>query len=83
MAPRLQWHRAGGRAEIAGSEYKEWPRGRIVYDTESDRFILYADAQILRDPTLMATIHERFGLPMDRIDAKSDSHYRCTRGVKG
>lgn len=74
-----QWHKAGGQAAIAGSEYEEWPRGRIVYDSESDRFILYADAQILRDPALIAQINERFGLPMDRIDAKRDNHYRSTR----
>jgi hypothetical protein len=55
-----QRRKAGGRAAIAASEYEEWPRGRIVYDSESDRFILYADAQILRDRTLINAIHERF-----------------------
>ena len=64
---------------IAASEYEEWPRGRIVYDTETDRFILYADGQILRRPALMTAISERFGLPMDRTDAKRDNHYRSTR----
>jgi hypothetical protein len=70
---------AGAAPLIAMSEYEEWPRGRIVYDTESNRFILYADAQILRRPPLIAAIHERFGLPTDRTDAKWDSHYRSTR----
>lgn len=74
-----QWRKAGGRAAIAESEYEGWPRGRIVYDTESDRFILYADAQILRDRTLMAEIHEKFRLPIDRTDAKWDNHYQRTR----
>jgi hypothetical protein len=53
-----QWRKAGERPAIAVSEYEEWPRGRIVYDTESGRFILYADTQILRDPTLMAAVRE-------------------------
>ncbi len=69
------WRTSGNR----GSEYEEWPRGRIVYDTKSDRFILYADAQILCDPTLIAEIHEKFGLPIDRADAKWDNHYQRTR----
>ena len=74
-----QWRKAGGRAAIAESEYEEWPRGRIVYDTENERFILYADAQILGDPALIAEIHEKFGLPIDRTDAKRDNHYQRTR----
>jgi hypothetical protein len=70
---------AGVTSPIAMSEYEEWPRGLIVYDTESERFVLYADTQILRRPVLMAAIHDRFGLPADRTDAKPDNHYRGTR----
>jgi hypothetical protein len=70
---------AGVTSPIAMSEYEEWPRGRIVYDTESDRFILYADAQILRHPALLTAIREKFGLPTERTDAKWDNHYRSTR----
>ena len=77
-----QWRKAGGRAAIAASEYEEWPRGRIVYDLESGRFVLYADAQILRDPVLIAAIRERFGLPLDQTAAKGDNHYRSTRRLK-
>jgi len=75
--------RAAAASLIAMCEYEEWPRGRIVYDTESERFVLYADAQILRRPALMAAIHERFGLPTDRADAKPDNHYRSTRRLGG
>jgi hypothetical protein len=74
-----QWRKAGGRAAIAASEYEEWPRGRIVYDREGERFILYADAQILRDPALITAIHQKFGLPMERTDPKRDNHYQSTR----
>jgi hypothetical protein len=73
---------AGVTSPIAMSEYEEWPRGRIVYDTESERFVLYADAQILRRPVLIAAIHEKFGLPTDRTDAKPDNHYRSTRQLE-
>jgi len=83
-----QWRKSsgGGRAGVASaiavSEYEEWPRGRIVYDTERERFILYADGKILREPTLMAAIQERFRLPIDRTAAKRDIHYRSTRQLK-
>jgi hypothetical protein len=77
-----KWRKAGGGPAIAASEYEEWPRGRIVYDRERYRFILYADQQILRDPALMNAIRERFGLAMDRTDQKWDDHYRSTRRLK-
>ncbi len=67
---------------IAAFEYEEWPRGRIVYDTARVRFILYADAQILRRPTLLTAIYARFGLPTDGTDAKRDDHYRSTRRLR-
>ena len=60
--------RSGLDSLIATDEYEEWPRGRIVYSSPHDRFVLYADAQILRRPDLLATIRERFGLPADRTD---------------
>jgi hypothetical protein len=63
---------------IAVCEYEEWPRGRIVYDSKNTRFILYADAQILRRAALLSTICKKFRLPMDR-EAKWDNHYRSTR----
>jgi hypothetical protein len=64
---------------VAMSEYEEWPRGRVVYDTERERSIVYADAQILGRSALLSAIHERFGLPIGRIDAKWDDHYRGVR----
>jgi hypothetical protein len=64
---------------IATSEYEEWPRGRIVYDAERDRFIIYADGQILRRHDLLAAIHERFGLPRGCAEARPDDHYRGAR----
>jgi hypothetical protein len=74
--------RSGLASLIATDEYEEWPRGRIVYNAVSHRFILYGDAQILRRPHLLTIIHERFGLPADRTnraETRSDSHYRSTR----
>jgi hypothetical protein len=67
---------------IATDEYEEWPRGRIVYSSPHERFVLYADAQILRRPDLLTIIYERFGLSADGTqvtEPKRDSHYVSTR----
>lgn len=64
---------------IVTSEYEEWPRGRIVYHAPGKRFILYGDAQILRRPDILTTIHDSFRLPADRTDTKPDGHYLSAR----
>jgi hypothetical protein len=74
--------RSGLAFLIATDEYEEWPRGRIVYSSPHDHFVLYADAQILSRPDLLTIIHEKFGLPADRTQitqTKRDSHYVSSR----
>lgn len=41
---------------VRDSEYEEWPRGRVVYNANDQRFILYADAQILSRSVLLTII---------------------------
>jgi len=83
-----QWRKAAGNGRsgldslIARDEYEEWHRGRVVYSSPDDCFVLYADGQILSRPDLLTTIRERFGLPADRTQMttkKRDSHYVSTR----
>lgn len=31
---------------ILSSEYDQWPRGRIIYETPTQRFVLYADRRL-------------------------------------
>lgn len=68
---------------LRANEYEEWPRGRVVYDSESNRFTLWADRQKLQRPDLLAIIVEKFGLPADRTDAKPGRHYRKTIRLQG
>ena len=56
------------------SEYQEWPRGRVVYNVPSHRFILYADRK-LQSAGMVKQIVKRFGLPADRVDVRGDEHY--------
>ncbi len=68
---------------VAGSEYEEWPRGRVVFDAVRCEFTCYADNQILRRADLVAAIRIRFGLPGGRTKFKWDNHYRSTMLLKG
>lgn len=76
-----EWRRRGDNCLVAESEYEEWPRGRVVYDTVNGRFVLYADPQIFRRPDLIARVREIFALPDVQTDPKPDSHYRSTRRI--
>jgi hypothetical protein len=63
------------RALVREYEYEDWPRGRIVLDKSNDRFVLYADRQLMT-PGIIAAIRERFRLPAERTTVETDLHYR-------
>lgn len=60
---------------IASTEYDEWPRGRIVYETQAKRFVLYADLR-LQEPGIIDALKRAFGLLQADAVVMSDSHYR-------
>jgi hypothetical protein len=62
---------------IAWTEYDEWPRGRIVYLTPAQRFILYADRR-LQKAAIINAVKTAFGLKNAEVEVsvRSDSHYR-------
>jgi hypothetical protein len=60
---------------IMSTEYDEWPRGRIVYQTLQDCFVLYADRRLQR-PEIIEAIKQAFGLRDVQTVIRSDSHYR-------
>jgi hypothetical protein len=63
---------------VKWSEYEEWPRGRVVFHVPTKRFILYADRKLQAARTV-ALVLERFGLPKNRVDVRSDAHYVSVR----
>lgn len=63
-------------------QYDEWPRGRALYDTISQRFFLYADVCILQKRGLVKKILRELGLPFDTT-ARTDAHYSCSRACLG
>lgn len=64
----------------AYSEYDDWPRGRVVYDTRSDRFIIYADRQLHNRP-FINQILRAFDLPPEKTTIQTDMHYARTRKI--
>lgn len=60
---------------IVLTEYDDWPRGRIVYETLARRFVIYADRR-LQAPETIDTIKAAFGLGGAEVIVKSDLHYR-------
>jgi hypothetical protein len=70
-----------GKAPL-DSEYEEFPRGRVVYDTKTSRFTLLADACILKEKGLVAHIKKEMRLSRNTKVGK-DSHYRCFGCLRG
>jgi hypothetical protein len=60
---------------IASTEYDQWPRGRIVYETQAQRFVLYADRR-LQKPHVVDALKTAFGLSEAKVIVRNDSHYR-------
>lgn len=61
--------------EIATSEYDDWPRGRIIYQIDQRRFVIYADRR-LQHLEFVAAIRRSFGLEDAEVRIRSDLHYR-------
>jgi hypothetical protein len=66
---------AGYPADIVLTEYDQWPRGRIVYETPARRFVLYADRR-LQKPGIIDALKAAFGLKQAAVIVRSDAHYR-------
>jgi hypothetical protein len=60
------------------SEYEEFPRGRVMFNTKTRGFTLLADRCILRDKSVVNTIMSAMNLPGNNTDKGADTHYRCS-----
>jgi hypothetical protein len=72
-AARLR--KIGLPGDILDFEYEQFPRGRIVFDTNSRAFTIYADRK-LRQPSIIKTIVTVFGLSIASYHVRADAHYR-------
>lgn len=62
------------------SEYEEWPRGRVIYNTREKIFIVYADRKLLTNKMKRAICAE-FSLSISNTRYSADSHYISVRSV--
>jgi|ERR1035437_8744893 hypothetical protein len=61
------------------SEYEEYPRGRVVFNTKTERFTIYADRCILRRQPMIKRIMKIMHLGINETDFRTDGHYRCVK----
>lgn len=58
--------------------HKDWPRGRILYNTATQAFEVYLNKQ-LQTPAFEAEIRASFNLPEATTSFASDAHYSQVR----
>jgi len=72
------WSELQKRGDVPSDvEYEEAPRGRVMYDTKTQRFTLLADRCILREKKVMGKIRQLMHLPKNTTIG-GDSHYQCS-----
>ena len=64
------------------SEYDEFPRGRVTFNTKKNETYLLADRCIRRDSSKVTEIIRSLHLPKNTI-VDSDPHYRCPKCLRG
>lgn len=65
-----------------GSEYDEYPRGRVTQDISSGEFNILADRCILNRKNLVAVVRNALNLPK-KAKLSTDPHYKCPRCLRG
>ena len=67
--------------ELIGSEYQEFPRGRVIYSNKKNKFIIYADRACLTEQVKKEILF-RFNLQQvreeNRVTYRLDPHYRTS-----
>ena len=63
-------------------EYEEFPRGRVMFNSKTQRFTLLADRCILRDKNVVRRIMSELRSPRN-TETGTDLHYRCSRCLRG
>jgi len=56
-------------------EYEDIPRGRVVYDVKSEKYIVYSNRNIITSSKAKALIINGFDLETDDVLFNYDEHY--------
>lgn len=60
------------------SEYEDYARGRVVYNTKTDSFMFFADRCILKDEAMVEHLLSELHLPTT-TKTEGDPHYKCKK----
>jgi hypothetical protein len=60
-----------------GSEYDDYPRGRVAYNTKTEKYSLFLDRCILKNKSIVKRIMAELNLPVKSTQTDADFHYRC------
>jgi hypothetical protein len=71
------WAELVKSGRVPNSEYEEFPRGGVAYNTKTGKFTLLADRCILGRKSLVSKILSRMNLPPRDTEIDKDFHYRC------
>jgi hypothetical protein len=69
-----QWQRTG--MVPADVPYEEPPRGRVMFNRNTNEFVLLADRCVLKNTRAVIEIKTLFHLP-NKVTVDTDPHYRC------
>ena len=64
------------------TEYDDYPRGRVAYNTKTGKYSLLLDRCILKNKSVVNKIMSELNLPTKRTEMDTDSQYRCPRCLK-
>jgi len=67
--------------ELRRYEYEQVPRGRVVYRTTDDTFLLYGSERFARDEIQQRRVTQDFQLVGKRVIVKPDEHYGPVQGM--
>jgi hypothetical protein len=71
------WSEMEKRGDVPrDSAYEEHPRGRVNYNTRTEKFTLFLDRCILRKKDVVSKLMSLMNLPSD-TEMSTDGHYRC------
>jgi hypothetical protein len=59
------------------SEYDDYPRGRVAYNTKTGKYSLFLDRCILKNKSVVNKIMSELNLPTGGTAVDTGSHYRC------
>ena len=66
--------------KLKNLEYDDIPRGRVIFDTRKNKFVILSSKKVLNDKNLVKKVCEFFNLSKDNVKLRWDEHYETFSG---